>query len=163
MDGKTVCGCLAPPSTFLLSTFPHVHNFQMNHVLKTPAGRVLVNFFSLSALLPLLYLGLGLASCIDWSRSYTNWQDFSPVCREQLSIIFFPSQNLGLLWAPQLQLFNQLFNRPKIGTNIINQFWNHYKINLWFSIYKKSNLSNFRQLQTSRIKDILDYDTCMYD
>ena len=26
-----------------------------------------------------------------------------------------------------------------------------------------SNLSNFRQLQTSRIKDILDYDTCMYD
>ena len=75
----------------------------------------------------------------------------------------FPSQNLGLLWAPQLQLFNQLFNRPKIGTNIINQFWNHYKINLWFSIYKKSNLSNFRQLQTSRIKDILDYDTCMYD
>ena len=74
MDGKTVCGCLAPPSTFLLSTFPHVHNFQMNHVLKTPAGRVLVNFlFSLSALLSLLYLGLGLASCIDWSRSYTNY------------------------------------------------------------------------------------------
>ena len=26
-----------------------------------------------------------------------------------------------------------------------------------------SNLSNFRQLQTSRIKDILNYDTCMYD
>ena len=115
MDGKTVCGCLAPPSTFLLSTFPHVHNFQMNHVLKTPAGRVLVNFFSLSALLPLLYLGLGLASCIDWSRSYTNWQDFSPVCREQLSIIFSPPKTLASCGHPSCNCLTSFLTGQKLG------------------------------------------------